>query len=228
MNFIRQNPDTIPERQKNLARVWNDLPILLLALIPMVIIVPVLPPEPSSRVVIVFFLTLLFVTGIYCMRGNRRRFLLSCILALIATETFWVSIWPAAGSLFLLGELFFILFMAHLAGTFSWELTSLEGTLVDLISAITALVLIGGIILGASLHLSGIVSRAIPLNPATIHSSFAQAIPEGVLLLIRGGEPTFGSSPLTIVILMIGSVCGFLLLILATGKIVGYFVKNRE
>ncbi|MDD1725239.1 MAG: hypothetical protein LUQ07_08960, partial [Methanospirillum sp.] len=77
----------------------RDLSLLFTALIPLVIIVPVLPPDPVFRVVSVLFLTLLFITGIYGMRGNRRRFLISCILALIGVECFWVSLWPAASTL---------------------------------------------------------------------------------------------------------------------------------
>ncbi|HOJ97377.1 MAG TPA: hypothetical protein PK024_11150 [Methanospirillum sp.] len=198
-----------------------------MALVPMVIIVPVLPAEPSSRPIILIFLTLLFVFGIYGMRGNRRRFLLSCILALIAVETFWVSVWPAASSLFLPAEFFLLLFLIHQAGYLFQKLVMTEGSIMDIVSGSTALLMTGGIILGTGLHLSGWISRTAVSDPALLHASFARAIPEGVLLLIGRGASSFGSSPLSMVLLMIGSVCGFLLLALTAGKIAGYYSKNR-
>lgn len=228
MDFIRHNPDNNGKDMQTHQKVWRDLPLLLLALVPMVIIVPVLPSDPSSRPVTVFFLTVLFIIGIYGMRGNRHRFLLSCILALISAETFWVSLWPAASSLFLPAEFFLLLFLVHQAGFLSRELIRSEGTIFDIISAVTALVLMGGIILGTSLHLASWISRTALYDPSTLHSGFAQAIPEGILLLIRGGESSSASSQLSMVLLMAGSVCGFLLLVLSAGKIAGYYGKNRE
>jgi len=227
MDIIRHNPDTYGYVIKGNRKVWNDLPILFLALIPMVIIVPVLHSDPSTRPVILLFLTLLFITGIYGMRGDRRRFLVSFIVGVIATVSLWVSVWPAASSLFLPAEFFLLLFLGHQAGYLFQELVTSEGGIMDILSGTTALLMTGGIMLGTSLHLSGWVSRTAVYDPALLHSSFAKAIPEGVLLLIRGGESSFGSSPLTTVLLMIGAVCGFLLLALSAGKIAGYCGKNR-
>ena len=227
MDFIRNihpRDSTIPSGSKS---IRDDLPILLLALVPMAIIVPVLPSGFSSRMVIVFFLTLLFITGIYCMRGDRRRFLMSCIFALIATESFWVSLWPSASSLFLPAEFFLLLFLTHLAAYLSWELIFSEGTIFDEISIISALLLTGGMILGTGLHLAGLISKTVRYDPATIHSSFALAIPEGVMLLIRGGDHSFGTSPLVMIILMAGTMAGFLLLIVSAGKIASIYIKKN-
>jgi hypothetical protein len=142
MDIIRHNPDTYGYVIKGNRKVWNDLPILLLALIPMVIIVPVLPSDPSTRPVILLFLTLLFITGIYGMRGDRRRFLLSCILALIATETFW-GVCLASGILSLLpAEFIFLLFLGHQAGdTVSGTGKPAEGGIMDILSGTIALAL---------------------------------------------------------------------------------------
>lgn len=60
MDIIRQNPDTYGDTSKGSRKVWHDLPILFLALIPMVIIVPVLPSDPSSRPVILISHTSLY------------------------------------------------------------------------------------------------------------------------------------------------------------------------
>lgn len=227
MDIIRHFPDTNEPFVQRRNQPWHDLPVFFLALVPMVIIVPVLPAEPSSRPIILIFLTLLFVFGIYGMRGNRRRFLLSCILALIALETFWVSVWQAASSLFLPAEFFLLLFLVHQAGYLFQKLVTTEGSIMDIVSGSTALLMTGGIMLGTGLHLSGWISRTAVSDPALLHTSFARAIPEGVLLLIGRGADPFGSSPLSMVILMIGSVCGFLLLALTAGKIAGYYSKNR-
>lgn len=227
MDIIRNTPvrsENIPDHTK---RLRDNLTILLLTLVPMVIIVPVLPPGFSSRIVIVFFLTLLLVAGVYYMRGNRRRFLMSCILALIALETFWVSIWPTASSLFIIGEFFLLIFLLYLAGYLSWTLVFSEGTLPDDLSIISAVVLTGGIILGTCLHISGWISRSITLDPSAIHAGFAMAIPEGVQLLLRGGDSSFITTPLSMVILMVGSVGGFLLLALSAGKIAGHYLKKK-
>ncbi|NLW76738.1 MAG: hypothetical protein GXY18_10000 [Methanomicrobiales archaeon] len=228
MNFVRHIPDSNENRSHKENRIAHDLPILFLPFIPLVIIVPVLPADFSSRFITVFFVTLLFITGIYSMRGDRRRFLISCILALIATETFWVSVWPAASSLFLPAEFFLLLFLIHQTRYLVEEMVWSDGTIYDLFGMVTALIITGGIMLGTSLHLAGWISRSVEYDPLTIHSSFAQALPEGILLLIRGGESPFGVSPLASVILMVGSVCGFLLLVLSAGKAAGYYVKNRE
>ena len=224
---VRQNPDTQVIARISNRKAWNNLQVLFLALVPMVIIVPVLPSDPSSRPFVLIFLTLLFVTGIYGMRGDRRRFLLSCILALISFETFWVSVWQGASSLFLPGEFFLLLFLGHQARHQLQELIVFEEGIMNIISRAAALVMIGGIMLGTSLHLSGWISRTAVYDSALLHSTFAKSLPEGVLLLIRGGECSFGTSPLISVLLMFGSICGFLLLALTAGKIAGYYCKNR-
>ncbi|NLV25855.1 MAG: hypothetical protein GXY48_01595 [Methanomicrobiales archaeon] len=203
----------------------DDLPILFLALIPIVIIVPVLPIGFSSRIVIVFFLTLLFIAGIYSMRKNRRRFLMSCILALVATEAFWVSTFPAASSLFLLAEFFLLIFLVYLAGYLFKGLLFSKGTLVDILGLITALIFTGGIMLGTGLHLSSWLSRATMYDPLLIHTSFATAIPEGIILLLMGSAGSFGNMPLVMVIRMTGAIAGFVLLVVSAGKVAGYYVK---
>ena len=130
---VRQNPDTQVIARISNRKAWNNLQVLFLALVPMVIIVPVLPSDPSSRPFVLIFLTLLFVTGIYGMRGNRRRFLFSCILALISIETFWVSVWPGASSLSA-WRIFLLLFLGHQARHLLQELVVFEGGIMDIIS----------------------------------------------------------------------------------------------
>ncbi len=211
-------------------KIWHDYLLLLLALIPMVIIVPVLPGVPSSRPVILIFLTIFFIAGIYVMRGDRRRFLISCILALIAIETFWVSVWSVAASLFVPAEFFFLLFLVHqtryhFQGLF---LASSEGSILDIMSGVSALIMIGGMMLGTSLHLAGLIGRTILDDPLLLHTSFARALPEGVLVLIRGGGNVSDVTPLGMVLLMVGSVYGFILLALSAGKIASYYIKNSK
>ncbi|HPY60292.1 MAG TPA: hypothetical protein PLG55_06185 [Methanospirillum sp.] len=226
MDSVRQSTDSVEVPPKGSRKIWNDLPVLFLALVPMLIIVPVLPPDPSSRPFILIFLTLLFIAGIYGMRGSRRRFLLSCILALIAIETFWVSVWPSASSLFLPAEFFLLLFLGHMTGYLVLEMVSSDGGIMDIISGTAVLVMIGGIMLGTGLHLSAWISRTALYDPALLHSTFARSLPEGVMHLTWGGEYSSGTSPLTTVLLMTGSVCGFLILALAAGKIAGYYCKK--
>lgn len=205
----------------------NDLSLLFTALIPLVIIVPVLPPDAVSRVICVLFLTLLFVTGIYCLRGNRRRFLISCILALIGVECFWVSVWPAAASLFLAGEVLLLLFLLHQAGFLARELVVPAKGIIETVSTVTALVLVSGIILGTGLHIAGCIGRTVSPDPGTLHTSFAAAIPEGILLLIHGETSLPATTPLLSVLIMVGSLAGFLLLIVSAGKTVVCLLQNE-
>jgi hypothetical protein len=105
-------------------------------------------------------------------------------------------------------------------------MVSSDGGIMDIISGTAVLVMIGGIMLGTGLHLSAWISRTALYDPALLHSTFARSLPEGVMHLTWGGEYSSGTSPLTTVLLMTGSVCGFLILALAAGKIAGYYCKK--
>lgn len=204
----------------------RDIPLLCTALIPLIIIVPVLPMEPGFRLITIFFLSLLFVIGVYCMRGERRRFLTACILALVGVEIFWVSIWSAAAGLFIFGEIFLLLFLFHQVSHFTRELIETKGSVIPVMSYILCLVLLGGLLLGTGLHLSRWMSRTLISDPQLLHAGFAQAIPEGLMVLTGGGTISSVTSPLTSLVVVIGSIMGFLLLILSTGKIAGIFLKK--
>ena len=210
----------------NSGRSERDIPFLCMALIPLIIIVPVLPQEPGFRLITIFFLSLLFVIGVYCMRGERKRFLTACILALIGVEIFWVSIWSAAAGLFIFGEIFLLLFLFHQVSYFTRELIETEGSVIPVMSNILCLVLLGGLLLGTGLHLSRWISRTLAPDPQLLHAGFAQTIPEGLMILAGGGTLSSVTPPLTSLVIVIGSIMGFLLLVLSTGKVAGVFLKK--
>lgn len=204
----------------------RDIPFLCIVLIPLIIIVPVLPMEAGFRLITIFFLSLLFVIGVYCMRGERRRFLTACILALIGVEIFWVSIWSAAAGLFIFGEIFLLLFLLHQVSHFTRELIETRGSVIPVMSHVLCLILLCGLLLGTGLHLSRWLSRTLVSDPQLLHAGFAQAIPEGLMVLTGGGTLSSSPPPLTSLVIVIGSIMGFLLLVLSTGKIAGVFLKK--
>jgi hypothetical protein len=204
----------------------GDLPRLLVILIPLVVIVPVLPSDFVFRSLVVLFLALLFLVGVYCMRSERRKFLTACILALISIELLCVSLWPAASSLFILGELFLFLFLIYLIRHFISGFMNLHGDLNQILVYCITLILLGGITCGIGLHLSGIINGSEIIDASTLHYSFGQAIVSGTLLIIHG-ENIQVISPLSRLVLMIGSLYGFLLMIASIGKIVMIYGKCR-
>ena len=203
----------------------RDLPLILTILIPLVAIIPVLPPDFGFRYLVVLFLTVFFCVGVYCMRHDRRRFLTACILALISVELFWVSLWSAASSLFIYGELFLLLFLIYQIHHLIPDFIDADGDIWQVFSYCIALVLLGGMACGTGLHLADLVSRPGYYEISSLHNSYGQAVTVGILIILHGGgvNPT---SALSGLILIIGSLCGFLLLIVSIGKIVMVFKKT--
>jgi len=204
----------------------SDLSLLLMILIPFVVIVPVIPTNFGFRSVVVLFIVFLYAIGIYCMRVDRKRFLTGCILALISIELFFVSLWQAASILFILGEVIFLIFLIYLVQHLVTDYINSHGSFKQIISYTIILALLGGMACGTGLHLAGFVNRTGITDLSSLHSSFGRAITSGILLILRGGDITV-SSPLSGIIIMIGTLSGFLLLIVSIGKIVVLFERIR-
>ena len=202
--------------------------LLLVTLLPLQIIYPVLSGGPSERPGMVLFFSLLLIAGVWIMRGSRSRFLMAAILTLVSLELLWISLWPAASSLLVMGEFFLLMFLILLAGRMvsTFIRTSLPVT--DLLIAATSLFFLIGTILGLGLYLiSGIYpagSTGIPGN-----TDLASSLSMGIAILTTNGTILTGTGqvlPLIRVVCVLGMIGGILLITLIIGKIGSVLLKK--
>jgi hypothetical protein len=200
--------------------------ILLVTLLPLQVIYPVLSGGPSERPVLVIFFSLLLVAGVWIMRGSRRRFLMAAIFTLVSLELLWISLWPAASSLILLGEFCLLLLLVILTGRILSTFIRTDLPVPDLLIAAVSLFLLTATVLGLGLFL---VSGFSPAGTSS-GSELALSLTNGISLITANGmmltAPGQGLA-LSRVISALGMIGGILLITLVIGKI-GSALRKKE
>lgn len=211
---------------KNEADRQNFL-LLLLMMLPLQVIYPVLSKGQAGQVSLTLFCSLILITGLWLMRGSRRRFLMAAILVLISLELIWVSLWQAAASLLPLGEFCLVLFLIILSGRYLAIFIRTELPVHELLLAATALFLLIGTILGMSLYLISALYHG-SISGVSADVDLSEALFEGIAILTANGfgSPTGESMPLTRVISSLGMIGGILFIALLIAKIGANLTKN--
>lgn len=207
----------------------QDVISLLLALLPIQILYPVLASGTSGMVAMVLFLSLLAVCGVWVMRGSRRRFLLTAILALVSLELLWVSLWPAATSLLPLGQSCILFLLAILSGRFILIFARSRLPVLELLPAAGVLYLLFGTMAGLGIYLiRGLYQAASTCGPGW--SDLAGSLFSGVALMTMqstGLSDCDAALPLIRIIHMLGMITGVLLFALVIGKTVTCLQKKE-
>lgn len=203
--------------------------LLLLTLLPLHLVFPVLSGGPSGRLMMILFCSLLLIAGVWIMRGSRRKFLMTAILTLVSLELYWISLWPAASSLLILGEFSLLLVLLIITGKVSETFIRTSLPVTDLLIAAAALFLVTGTILGLGLFLVSCLGPGGP-GPGD-EAAFSSSLAAGVSLLTLNGMMTGTpghSLPLGGVLSTVGMISGVILFSLVTGKIGSAFLKKEE
>jgi hypothetical protein len=200
--------------------------LVLLMLLPVHVIFPVLPGAALQRSAMILFFSFILLAGVWIMRGSRRRFLLTAILTVVTLELFWISLWPAAASLLILGEFCLVIFLIVLSGRIIQVFIRTTLPLIDLFIAGISLILLEGTFLGILIHLVGV------FQPYTGSPDLAGSLWGGIALLTGNASlllPLSGQvSPLLKVISLFGMIGGLLLLALIIGKIGAQMMKKES
>jgi hypothetical protein len=207
----------------NYGRDRQEFLLILLSLLPLQVIYPVLSGNYTERLMMIFFFSIILIAGVWIMRGSRRRFLMAAILTLVSLELLWISLWPAAASLLVLGEFCLLLFLLILAGRSISLFIRTRLSVFDLLMAGASLYLLLGTVIGICLHL------VYGLYPGSAALDLAWSLWAGMTVLTSNGlllPVTVQSFPLFRVISMLGMICGILLICLIIGKIAAEFCKK--
>lgn len=207
----------------------QDFLLLLLMMLPLQVIYPVLSGGSAQRPVLVVFLSLILIIGVWVMRGSRKKFLTAAILTLVSLELIWVSLWQAASSLLPLGEFCLLLFLLLLSERYLALFIRTHLPVYDLLLAAAALFLLIGTWFGLGLFL---VSSLYPVSALGIAggtdlSGFLYA---GMLILTTNGGGLPMSSippPLLRVVSNLGMIGGILLISVIIAKIGARFYKKE-
>lgn len=206
----------------------QDLVVLLVALLPIQILYPVLASGPSGTAAMVLFLSLLAVCGVWVMRGSRRRFLLTAILALVSLELLWVSLWPAATSLLPLGQACILVLLLILSGRVLLLFARSQLPALELLPAAGVLYLLVGTLAGMGIYvIRGVYPAA---SCGTGGSDLAGSLFSGVALITlqsTGLSDCDAALPLIRIIHMLGMIAGVLLFALVIGKVGACFLKKE-
>ena len=208
----------------------QDFLIILLSLLPVQVLYPVLATGSVERPAMVIFFSLLLLSGVWVMRGSRRRFLLTAILALVSLELLWVSLWPAASSLLPLGQFCIMLLLIILTGRFVMIFIRTDLQISDLLPAAASLYLLAGTMLGLGVYL---LQGLYPSWESCQNSGgdLSGSLLAGVSMLTSSGSGLSScdaSLPLIRIVSVLGMICGVLLLSLVIGKIGTGFLKKEE
>ena len=228
MYGIRGNEDKI-ESSAGRERVLHEFLLLLVTILPLQVIYPVLSGSAMERPLLVLFFSLILLSGVWIMRGSRRRFLMAAILTLVSLELLWSSLWPAAAPLLLLGEFCLLLLLFILVGRSIGTFIRTDLKISDLLLIIAALFLLTGTTLGLSLYLLGSLYPVTGSGGPEI-ISLPGYLTAGISILTLQGAGTILSvhtPPLVRVVMNLGMIGGILLVILAIGKVV-IALQNRN
>jgi hypothetical protein len=207
-------------------RVRHEFLLILLATLPLQVIYPVFSGGSGDRPVIVLFFSLILISGVWIMRGIRRRFLMAAILTLVSLELLWISLWPAAASLLPAGEFCVLLFLLILS---RWSISTFiktDLTPPDLLLAATSLFLLTGTTLGLLLFLmSGLYPAPASGGMGTSLSVYLAA---GISILTMNGSGLILNEevPLVRVGFLLGMIGGVLMIVLTIGKMVVALAKK--
>ncbi|PWR70605.1 hypothetical protein [Methanospirillum lacunae] len=203
--------------------------LLLLMMLPLQVIYPVLSGGQTGQVSLTLFFSLILITGLWLMRGSRRRFLIAAILVLISLELIWVSLWQAATSLLPLGEFCLLLFLIILSGRYLAIFIRTKLPVHELLLAATALFLLIGTILGISLYLISTLYHGSTTG-VRVDIDLPQALFEGIAILTANGSGGVAgeSMPLLRVVSSLGMIVGILFIALLIAKIVTNLYKYEK
>lgn len=201
--------------------------LILLMLLPLHVIYPVLPGVAMQRSAMILFFSVILIAGVWIMRGSRRRLLLTAILTLVSLELLWISLWPAAASLQVLGEFCMVLFLLVLCGRIVPVFVRTSLPVIDLLIAGVSLLLLAGTGTGISLHM------VAAFYPYAGSPDLAGSLWTGMAIITNNGAlalPLAGGQvpPLMRVIILIGMIGGFLLFTLIIGKIGARILKKAD
>lgn len=228
MNGIRGDEGEFRMIDQN-ERVRQEFLLLLVTILPLQVIYPVLAGGAADRPAMILFSSLILVAGVWIMRGSRRRFLMAAILTLVSLELLWISLWPAASSLFPLGQYFLLFFLIILTGQSVSTFIRTDLMLPDLLLAAISLFLLTSTALGLGLYL---MSGFYPVSAsgAVGNIGLSGYLTAGIAILTTNGAGTILSGeahPLVRVITQFGMIGGVLLITLIIGKIVAAMVKKE-
>lgn len=201
--------------------------LLLLVLLPLHLIFPVLSGAALQHSAMILLFSSILLVGVWIMRGSRKRFLLSAILTVVTLELLWISFWPAAAPLLILGEFCLVLFLTFLSGRILQIFIRTSLPVIDLLIAGLSLLLLMGTLFGILIHLVGVVNPYIgaPDLGGSLWGGIAIMTCNGSLLLpLSSGQ----APPLLKVISLFGMIGGFLLLTLIIGKIGAEFQNKKN
>lgn len=203
--------------------------LLLLMMLPLQVIYPVLSKGQAGQVSLTLFFSLILITGLWLMRGSRRRFLMAAILVLISLELIWLSLWQAAVSLLPLGEFCLLLFLIILSGRYIAIFIRTKLPVHELLLAATALFLLIGTILGMSLYLISTLFHGSTTG-VSVDTDLPEALFEGIAILTSNGSGCLAgeSMPLLRVISSLGMIGGVLFIALLIAKIVINLNNNEK
>jgi membrane-associated HD superfamily phosphohydrolase len=190
--------------------------LVLIALLPLQVIYPTLSKSPAAHLMMILFFSVILVAGLWIMRGSRQRFLLTAILTLVSLELMWISLWPAAASLLILGEFCLLLVLIMLTGRNISMFIRTCLSVPDLLMAGASLLLLTGTVIGLSLNL------VAALSPDAGSYDLAWSLRAGIALLTTNGnmiDIPGSNMPLSGVISILGMIGGVLLICLIIGKI---------
>jgi len=202
--------------------------LLLLMMLPLQVIYPVLAGGQAGKISLTLFFTFILVTGLWLMRGSRRKFLMAAILVLVSLELIWVSLWQAAASLLPLGEFCLLLFLIVLSSQYLIIFIRTGLPVPDLLLAAAALFMLIGTVLGLALYLlSGLYPGSA--TGAQVGSDLPGSLSEGIAILTTNGSGTIsaGSMPLVRIVSSLGMIGAILLIALLIAK-TGIALTKKE
>jgi len=202
--------------------------LLLLMMLPLQVIYPVLAGGQAGQISLTLFFTFILVTGLWLMRGSRRRFLMAAILVLVSLELIWVSLWQAAASLLPLGEFCLLLFLIVLSSQYLIIFIRTGLPVPDLLLAAAALFMLIGTVLGLALYLlSGLYPGSA--TEGQVSSDLPGSLSEGIAILTTNGSGTVsgGSMPLVRIVSSLGMIGAILLIALLIAK-TGIALTKKE
>ncbi len=202
----------------------RDVQILLVAMVPLLVTGPAIPPGTGNLPVISLFLTVMMAGALPVLRDMHRQFLVGCITALVSLEFFWMSGFSGNPILFVLGELSYLLFLMVLTRHLLVRTARCSGPVLALFFLLLSVVISSGICLGTVIHLSSLLEGASPPDASTMAVTFCERILDGVTVMTpAGGFVSTGihsGFPLTRILYTFGTLGGYGILLLSVWRIV--------